>query len=76
MKNSSEKLAVIYANESNIWCPVKNKFEFVKGNHDEYSYVMPLEKAEKLLAEINEERKAEGHDEAYLNEMPNEEENA
>jgi len=75
MKNSAEKLAVIYANENNIWCTKKNKFVFVKCNNDEYSYVMPLGKAEQLLAEINEERKAEGHDEAYLNEIPNEEEN-
>lgn len=66
-----KKLAVIYANESNIWDNDTHKFCFVNKNTvDEMSYAMPLDDAEKTLAEINEERKAEGWDEAYLNEIP------
>lgn len=80
----SKKLAVIYANESNIWDNNTHKFCFVKTTVDEMSYAMPLEEAEKVLASINEDRKKEVEetgehiDEAYLNEIPNfeEEENA
>lgn len=55
----SNKLAVIYANESNIWDNDTNKFCFVRNTVDEMSYAMPLEEAEKVLATINEERKKE-----------------
>lgn len=73
----SNKLAVIYANESNIWDNDTNKFCFVRNTVDEMSYAMPLEEAEKVLATINEERKKEADetgehiDEAYINELPN-----
>lgn len=74
-----QNLAVIYANESNIWDNETRKFCFVRNTVDEMSYAMPLEEAEKVLASINEDRKKEAEetgehiDEAYINEIPNSE---
>lgn len=72
----TQKLAVIYANESNIWDNDTHKFCYVRNTVDEMSYAMPLEEAEKVLASINEERRKEAEEtgefseDAYLNELP------
>jgi hypothetical protein len=64
------KLAVIYANESNIYCFEKKDFSYFRGNVDESSYAMPLEVAEVIIKVINQERQAEGLEDAFLCELP------
>ena len=58
-------LAVIYANENNIWDNQKREFHFGK-NFDEKSYAIPLQEAEETLKYINQERL----EAAYLVELP------
>ena len=64
------KLAVIYANESNIYDLEKKDFSWFRGNVDESSYAMPLEVAEVIIKAINAERQAEGLEDAFLSELP------
>jgi len=64
------KLAVIYANESNIYDLEKKDFSWFRGNVDESSYAMPLEVAEVVIKAINKERQAEGLEDAFLCELP------
>jgi len=64
------KLAVIYANDSNIYNLDKKDFISFRGNVDESSYAMPLEVAEIVIKAINEERQAEGFEDAFLCELP------
>lgn len=66
-------LAVIYANESNIWDNKKHDFDFGK-HFDEMCYAMPLEEAQEILESINKERCEEGIEEAYLIKIDMEEE--
>ena len=70
LNETTRNLAVIYANENNVWDESTRDFEFVRGNIDEMSYALPLQKAEEILKEINEERISKGVEEAYLIEIP------
>lgn len=70
-KMTNQKLAVIYANDENIWDNNKKIFQHIKRTVDEYSFSMPLAEAEIILKSINEQRKEEGVEEAYINELPN-----
>jgi hypothetical protein len=65
------KLAVIYANESNIFDPEKKEFSWFRGNIDESSYYMLYNDAVKNLQIINEERKLLDAPQAYISEINN-----
>ena len=62
-----QKVAVIYANENNIWDNQAKKFHFFRRSIDESSFAMPLKEATKILAEL---KAAGDYDEAmYLSEL-------
>lgn len=62
---NSTTLAVIYANENNIWDARINDFHYGK-NFDETSYAITSEKATSMLEQINKQRLEQGLEEAYL----------
>ena len=49
-----QKVAVIYANENNIWDNQAKKFHFFRRSIDEASFAMPLEEAKKIFSELKE----------------------
>jgi len=73
MQKTNNKLAVIYANDENIWDNNKKQFHHCRRTVDESSYSMALEEAQSILQRINNQRLDEGEDEAYIIELEQDE---